>query len=829
MKKYKLVLIFTLSLFTSGLQSQTNSLWTKGNNDDGQLGLGYSAIPKSPINLNFGKSWKLLSFTQNGVMGIKNDGTLWAWGSQLYGELALSVSSSANPIQVGTDKNWANLYSNESGVNMIALKTDGSMWGWGNNSSGQLGLGHNNVVNLPTQIGSSNNWIKVFRNGSGIFCIKSDGTLWGWGNNSSGQLGLGNKNAVLIPTQIGTDNKWFDIQSNGFSTIGLKTNGSLWSWGINYDGQLGQGNTNQYLVPSQIGSDNNWTNCYSDGSAVFGIKSNGLLYSWGQNSSGRLGLNNATQAKFLTPQQVGADRNWKNIHVGDYSVYAIKTNGTIWSWGSNYSGQLGLGDYNLRQSPTQIGKDSNWAQFQIVNGKIVMVSKIDSSLWSWGYNYNGTLGLGNTVNCNSPQKIGNNYNWKLCYSSGKYSNKVYAIKSDGSLWGWGNLGNNQKLEIQFTEITNNINWKSVSTGAYYTIAVKNNGTLWSWGKNDSGQLGLGDRNERYKPTQIGTDSNWVDVKTGVGHALALKKDGTIWTWGANHLGQLGIGYKRDTIITIPVQIGSDNTWKVISCGSKTSFAVKNDGTLWGWGFGNQWSFSDFEKRSPFQIGTDIDWKFVSAGLDHILFSAIKIDNSLWMSYLDKKNKYSAPFQIGTDKDWNSTSAGAFKIYASKNDQTLWTCNADSLPVLIKCGSNKWNQFEASNSHCVGIQNDNKPYSISLNGTITSLDSNNDWSYISSRFYLDYMYKSHYVGIRKQLLNLKSNPNFNLNFYIRPNPTNNKLYLLRDIPEVIDYLIYTMDGTLVVTGQTYSEIDVSNLIPSIYFLKTNFGTFKFIKQ
>jgi len=578
----------------------------------------------------------------------------------------------------------------------------------------------------------------------------------------------------------------------------------LWAWGRNESGQLGIGNIIDQKTPKQVGIDKNWVNIQSLGYGAFcGIKKDGTICYWGT-----FYYNGGNSITIKSPERIGNDNNWREITNGGVG---IKLDGSLWSI----------------PSETQIGIDKDWSKIFYLYGSYFGI-KTDGTLWAWGYNGGGQLGLGDTQNYTTPQKVGTKNDWKNLYCS-DYNNRPLAIKQNGSVWSWGN-----DIVLMPRQVKNNSNWAKISAGRQYSLAIKENGTLWAWGLNDSGQLGLGDRQERDVPTQIGVDSNWISVSTGGKHVLALKQNGTIWTWGGNHLGQLGIGYKRDTIISRPIQIGSDTGWKMVSCGNKTSFAIKNDGTVWGWGQGNGFELSDFQHLIPVQIGKDKDWKLVSAGLDYILFSAIKIDNTAWMSTFTRIypiNHFTKPFQIGTDSDWLTTAAGESKIFALKKDGTLWNCTNDSLTSFNQIGSDKWNNIEASRTFCIGLQNNKTPCKISLNGNIEVLDSNMDWTAISSRseFSSVSLSDKHSLGIRKII-----NPTFGVESFkilntIYPVPTSGFIKFSNRSIQSINYEIYDLSGKSILIGKTQESIDVSTLSVGIYILKTNQGNFKFIKE
>jgi alpha-tubulin suppressor-like RCC1 family protein len=217
----------------------------------------------------------------------------------------------------------------------------------------------------PQQVGALTNWDLVAVGSNHCIAVKTDGTLWSWGGNASGQLGLGNTTVYSSPKQVGALTSWSKIGLRGIVSFAIKTDGTLWSWGSNTPyGQLGIGNTTNYSSPKQVGALTNWAtigNGSGSGNpfSIFAVKTDGTLWSWGSNTSGELGLGNTTN--YSSPKQVGALNNWSKVGPGEFHCLAIKTDGTLWSWGAQNYGELGLGNITDYSSPKQIGALTTWA------------------------------------------------------------------------------------------------------------------------------------------------------------------------------------------------------------------------------------------------------------------------------------------------------------------------------------------------------------------------------------------------------------------------------------------------------------------------------------
>ncbi len=364
--------------------------------------------------------WKSISSDDESTLAIKTDGTLWAWGGNWDGGLGLGSGSNIyyySPVQVGTDSHWESVslggtYSSKTDNFTLAIKTDGTLWAWGSNNYGQLGIG--NTVNQfsPVEVGTSTDWKSVSAGEGFTLAIKTDGTLWAWGINDWGQLGLGNNTNYNTPQQVGTSANWGSISAgessnwwvgHGFA-LATKTDGTLWAWGYNGNGQLGLGNTNSYSTPQQVGTSTNWKSISAGDNFSLAIKTDDTLWAWGLNNTGQLGLDN--QINYTSPQQVGNEINWQSASAGDAFSLAIKTDGTLWAWGGNGYGQLGLGNTVNQLLPVQVGTNNNW-QFALASGNDFydnyssssalgssFAIQADNVLWVWGSNNVGQLGLG---------------------------------------------------------------------------------------------------------------------------------------------------------------------------------------------------------------------------------------------------------------------------------------------------------------------------------------------------------------------------------------------------------------------------------------------------
>lgn len=345
--------------------------------------------------------------------------------------------------------------------------------------------------------------------------------LYAWGYNASGQLGLGNTTDRSSPVQVGSLTNWNGEISHGgqgFSHF-IKTDGTLWATGFNGGaGYLGNASIFSVSSPVQIGSGSTWSKIYAGSTMTGAIKTDGTLWTWGSNQYGQLGIDQPTYLNFSSPTQVGTLTTWSKISCWAYGMHAIKTDGTLWVWGSQGEEQGSGTSTTTYSSPVQIGSGTDWAS---VSGgsTMVLATKTGGTLWAWGQNYSGQVGDGTTTSRSSPVQIGSLTTWSKVFACGTSS---FAIKTDGTLWAWGdnyygNLGlgdtTNRSSPVQVGALTN---WSSLSNVSSGVVALKTDGTLWSWGNNGSGQLGLGDTVNRSSPVQIGSLTTWHRLITGYG-------------------------------------------------------------------------------------------------------------------------------------------------------------------------------------------------------------------------------------------------------------------------------------------------------------------------
>ena len=330
--------------------------------------------------------------------------------------------------------NWTQLANGAANTFALGIQSPGSLWAWGYNNYGQLGLSDTRNRSRPTQIGTLSSWTKTAVGGYFSLAIQSNGTLWSCGYNGYGQLGQGNTTNKSSLVQIGALSTWIQIAGGGQTAAAIQTPGTLWTWGYGGYGQLGNNSTNTVSSPIQIGATSTWTKISCGYGHILAIQSNGTLWGWGNNVYGQIG--NSTGVSTSTPVQIGNLSTWTQITGGFYFSMAIQSNGTLWSCGYNNYGQLGINSNSpsiYAYSFIQVGSLSAWTQVSAGNNYWLALQS-NGTLWACGYNGYGQLGQGNLTNYSSPIQVGILSGWSIIAA---FNNQALSSLTNGSLYAWG--------------------------------------------------------------------------------------------------------------------------------------------------------------------------------------------------------------------------------------------------------------------------------------------------------------------------------------------------------------------------------------------------------
>ncbi len=569
--------------------------WGRGRK--GQLGYGGMTYGLHQPTLVAGDhTWAKIDAGRDAVCGITVEGDLYCWGDAEYGATggegddecgdgdSIFTSDPCSKTPKYVSSGWVDLAVGE--FYGCGIKEDAGLYCWGDLETGNLGMGEYTFEQcgllpsggpfcnkVPRYVAGGFAQVAVYR---GHTCgVKLDGTLWCWGSNSYGQLGVevapdncGNEEnaCAKAPIQIGTETNWHQVAVSNQNSCAVKTDGTLWCWGRNSVWQLPDPSATEYRTPKQIGSETDWSYVQTGHLGSCAMKTNGQILCFGARQDGILGSGPGADlcggsrklcSKSLT--MLTPEKDWQSFSGGRYMRCAIDDDQSLWCWGWNEAGQLGLGDLAYRDSPTEVALGSQW---QMVSAGMKQACGIqsDGTLWCWGALHEYSYGLGNgyTEGSTLPVQIGTDTNW---LQVGAADNHKCGLKLDGTLWCWGN------------------GWQPWTLGQGET-ALQN---CSEPGPSDCGNM----------PQQVGTDTDWLLLDVARGIACAIKDDSSLWCWGRNDSGQIGLGYEgaQDAdseefggmTVALPTEVVSDIGWQSVVVTENVVCAVALDGSLWCWG------------------------------------------------------------------------------------------------------------------------------------------------------------------------------------------------------------------------------------------------------
>jgi alpha-tubulin suppressor-like RCC1 family protein len=593
----------------------------------------------------------------------------------------------------------------------LALKSDGTVWSWGQNDSGQIG-NNTNAPNIfaPVQVhgvadsGFLTGVMSISAGGSNSLALKSGGTVFAWGNNASGQIGDATTTERDVPVAVSGLSGVTAIAAGSQHSLALKSDGTVWSWGDNAFGQLGDGNspTNSGTA-TQISGLADVTAIAAGTYSSFALKSDGTVWSWGYNGKGALG--DTTVIDRDTPVQVSGLTDVKAIS----GSRAVKSDGSAWAWGLNLQGQLGINafDFSDHATPVQVHGVGNVGFLTGVvsifsTGSETFASKADGTMFSWGFNVNGELGDGSYTDRKVPVQVSG-------ISGVTAISQQTALKSNGTIWKWGDDENgfigdgagssssNVPVQSSITLYVSPDGVIAIAAGSSHSLAIKSNGTVWAWGFNGNGQLGNGTNTNSNVPVPVSGLTSITAIAAGQGHSVALKSDGTVWAWGAGGYGQLGDGTNTDS--NVPIQVPGLIGVTAVAAGNDHVLALKSDGTVWAWGTGGYGQLGDGSNSNssvPVQVhgagdigfltGVTAIASFVNYG-DHSL--AIKADGTAWAWGWNAEGELgdgtntdsSVPVPVSGITGVSAIAGGSFHSVALTSDGTAWAWGSNGVGQL----------------------------------------------------------------------------------------------------------------------------------------------------
>ncbi|MGC4054265.1 MAG: hypothetical protein QM757_34705 [Paludibaculum sp.] len=568
---------------------QDTSVWSWGVGSFGLLGDGVvtSHVVASPKRIQGFTGVIAVAAGYFHNLALKSDGTVWAWGSNTSGQLGNGTTTDSGvPMQVAGLTGITSIAAGQ--YHSVARRNDGAVFAWGDNTFGQLGDGTKTDRWSPVRL-TGFTAASVTANSNHSLAIRADGTLWGWGDGTSlGLVSPGIIQYVTTPTKLVTFTNVVQV-SNQYGLNGiLRADGTVWYLGSGLTGRYG-GNLisdveTQFVLPKPaigvaVGQDH-----------VMVLLNDGTVQVMGGNSNSELGRPDLTSSDLFVPPDAGPGCTFatqkllttgQRISNGRSLTMMVVAGGTVWGAGANDLGQMGIG---LISNPVRTARQVPGLSGMVgvsTRNKHVLAVGTDGVVRSWGSNTLGQLGDGTLTNRLSPVTVPGLSGVTRVAAGGNHS---LALKQDGTVWAWGSnatgeLGTGVPIPtLSPTQVIGMGNVVDIAAGDQFSLALKSDGTVWTWG------LGVGQAGQPQYLTavQVSGLSNVLAIAAGAEYALALRQDGTVWAWGTGGLRRLGSGPGTDPVIGL-VRVGYLTEVVSIGAGVTHGMAIKADGTLWTWG------------------------------------------------------------------------------------------------------------------------------------------------------------------------------------------------------------------------------------------------------
>jgi alpha-tubulin suppressor-like RCC1 family protein len=602
---------------------------------------------------------------------------------------------------------------------------------WGNQSYGRLsdGVTTNTATVTSPQLVTvyeadayilNASWSRVTIGESHACGVRSNGTLFCWGNNVSGRTGFGtNTGNTSYAMQVGTDSDWLTASAGWASTCGIRraspgaAYGSLWCWGRAAEGQLGNGTTSpEATAPVRVGTDSDWADVTVSNKTACAVRTNGLASCWGSGTEGMLGTGSTTTVSSPTP--MATTTAWAGLALGMNNACGTTPAGELWCWGTLLSNSGNLAD---REEDSDIPLESALPKSTVfsvpaIRGANYQVSPLTGGVGAWGTDgyastgYNSTL---RTVTASSAApyvQISNGY----AHTCGR--------STEGRIWCWGNntqgqLGNGNNTTSNATAVQVSgayTDWVWVTAGSSdvstegHTCGIRNEASgriAYCWGQGGLGRLGNNATTNRNVPALVsGGYTDWLRLAAGEEHTCGIRGStstgaGSLWCWGAGVGGALG--RNSTTQANVPAQVVGDGSdiftdWIDVSIGRNATCAVRATGALYCWGASNSGTNGNLaaDRWNPTQIGDASDWESVSVGMSHAC--GIRRDalgdasiecwggndwGELGNGILPRTAVSEPTPALAPIADWVQVSAGRDYSCAAESDGTLWCWGHDS--------------------------------------------------------------------------------------------------------------------------------------------------------
>jgi alpha-tubulin suppressor-like RCC1 family protein len=483
------------------------------------------------------------------MAGLCTDGTVWAWGNNGSGQVGAGLGGKYPvPFRKNGIANGRHLSC--GGYHTLVLLENGEVVSFGRNHEGQLGHSAEGESVVPGLQGIQT----VAAGGYHSLALKSDGTVWAWGANWFGQLGDGStqSRALPVPVRDATGQplrKVAALAAGSYSSYALLEDGTLLAWGGNWNGQLGDGSQENRTFPVRVGKLEGVTRVAAGWEHAAAVKSNGTVWCWGDGASGQIGGDSFQMGAVTTPVQAAGITTARLVAAGSSHTLALLSDGSLRAWGNNFSGQLGSGVSSvtsIRSTPQKTVFEGGVVDVS-AGGFDSMALLADGTLRTFGYNEFGQLGAGDLQA--KPYAFASQARAGVAgVSAGKSHSAIRFADGRAGWFGFYETGNrhiggedpdDQRHQARVFDALTGV--RQVASGHNHSLALKNDGTVWAWGMGGQGQLGTGHTGPSMEPVQVPGMNGVVWVSAAGNSSLAVKADGSVCTWGENSSGQLGDG------------------------------------------------------------------------------------------------------------------------------------------------------------------------------------------------------------------------------------------------------------------------------------------------
>ncbi|WP_434383295.1 RCC1 repeat-containing protein [Melittangium boletus] len=638
-------------------------------------------------------------------LAVALDGTVWAWGDNSIRQLGISESSyvrtRAAPTRV---PGLTNIVSVAAGhYHSLALGTDGRVWSWGDNMFGQSGqgIGACAIGCLPSLVPDLSGVVAIAANGEYSLALKADGSVWGWGVSSYAQLGV-YEWALFAPTAIPGVSEVTSLAAGPQHVLATRRDGAVWAWGANHLGQLGRGVVHGPGYPGPVPGFTAGASVAAGESHSLASRRDGSVWAWGQGAVGELGLGDPATAPRTSPVRVPGLSLVRDVVAQRRSSFALGWDGAVWGWGLNTGHQLGHLPAENQATPVRLqglqgivelasgaahGLARDWTQSvwgwgddtqgrvglgsawrlkpvvlpglqDVVKTESSLALRADGSVWSWAEGGTPTpvAGLTNVVDVArwmaeglAVRADGSLWRWSATQApqpvaglsdlvAVSSSAHVLALSRDGRVWAWGANDSGQLGDGTTTPRTTPMpvpgltDIMAVSVGASFSLALHRDGGVWAWGNNFAGQLGQGTTSARLPPVRVAQLSDVVDVRAGAYYVLALRADGSVWGWGSNWDAALDATAPQESVL-VPRRVSGLTRVVGLAPGETHSLALRADGSVWSWGVNYQGQLGrgpvsqTFSPSAPAPIPGLRD--VVSLSTTSSTAHAVRADGSVW--------------------------------------------------------------------------------------------------------------------------------------------------------------------------------------------------------